>query len=145
MQFSSMLQLKICTSIWCHKKWKCNRIINKTRYISPIIHTPTLKVKVVLGHILLLLVAWEDLHTVIYITNQYLLTPAIGTFLSTESTIYPYISEQLRISGNIFWGTSNTLHKYESHFSVCMFINIVLEAFVTSVMCRPPFTPPVKF
>lgn len=37
------------------------------------------------------------------------------------------------------------LHRSSSHFSVWMFISIVLLALVTSVTWTPPLTPPVRF
>lgn len=66
--------------------------------------------------------------------------PASGPF-----AILPYISELLLISGSICIGMSKYLHNVGSQERVSMFINIVLDAFVTSVMYRPPSLPPVKF
>lgn len=37
------------------------------------------------------------------------------------------------------------LHKVESHWRNFMFISIVLDAFVTSVIYKPPYLPPVRF
>lgn len=48
--------------------------------------------------------------------------------------ILPYISELLLISGNICIGMSKYLHNVGSQESVSIFINIVLDAFVTSVI-----------
>jgi hypothetical protein len=36
-------------------------------------------------------------------------------------------------------------HKIGSHSRLSIFISMVLEAFVTSVIKRPPFFPPVRF
>jgi len=59
--------------------------------------------------------------------------------------ILPYISELLLISGSICIGMSKYLHNVGSQESVSIFINIVLDAFVTSVIYSPPSLPPVKF
>ena len=59
--------------------------------------------------------------------------------------ILPYISELLLIFGSICIGISKYLHNVGSHESVSIFINIVLDAFVTSVIYSPPSLPPVKF
>lgn len=37
------------------------------------------------------------------------------------------------------------LHKYGSQAWVSRLRNIVLDALVMSVICKPPFVPPVKF
>ena len=60
-------------------------------------------------------------------------TPDIGTPDKTSSRIYPYISDELRISGKISGGMLKNDNNVGSHFKVVIFISIVLEAFVTSV------------
>lgn len=53
-----------------------------------------------------------------------------------------FTSELDLISGNTDFGTSKNLSSNGSHFKFSIFINIVLEAFVTSVTCFPPLGPP---
>lgn len=65
-------------------------------------------------------------------------------FSTLPSLTFPYISELLRISGKINEDILKALSRKGSHCSVSMFIRNVLDAFVTSVMCKPPLTPPVK-
>lgn len=52
--------------------------------------------------------------------------------------IGPYTSELDLISGRIDCGTMKNLHSSGSHFKVSIFINIVRDAFDTSVMCNFP-------
>lgn len=74
-----------------------------------------------------------------------ILTADIGMPSSGPMAMQPYISELLLISGKRLIGMSKYLHNVGSQWSVSMFINIVLDAFVTSVMYRPSSLPPVKF
>ena len=49
------------------------------------------------------------------------------------------------MSGNIDFGTLNAARMSSSHCRVSRSMNMVREAFVTSVACTPPLTPPVRF
>ncbi len=69
---------------------------------------------------------------------------ATGTPASTP-TASPYTSAEERISGSTAIGTPIDSAIRSSHSSVCRFISRVREALVTSVTCRPPSTPPVRF
>lgn len=55
------------------------------------------------------------------------------------------ISDELRISGRMLGLIENVLVSNGSQLSVSIFINNVRLALVTSVTCRPPLAPPVKF
>lgn len=55
------------------------------------------------------------------------------------------ISDDARISGRMSGFTENVLVSNGSQLSVSMFINNVRLALVTSVTCKPPVVPPVKF
>ena len=69
--------------------------------------------------------------------------PASGTPSSKPLHIpYTALDEQMR--GNIRRGRSNTASIAASQSPVARFINIVREALVMSVMCKPPFGPPVN-
>lgn len=46
------------------------------------------------------------------------------------------------ISGKTDLGTSKNFNNNGSQFKFSIFINMVLEALVTSVTCLPPFGPP---
>lgn len=71
-----------------------------------------------------------------FVTSKYtyILTPDMGMPFSGPTAIFPYISELLFISASSCIGMSKYLHKVGSQLSVSMFISIVLEAFVTSVI-----------
>lgn len=74
------------------------------------------------------------------------LTPLIGIpFNIHPSLTGATISDELRISGRISGFIANVFVNNGSQLSVSMFINNVRLALVTSVTCRPPFGPPVKF
>ncbi|GMA86562.1 hypothetical protein GCM10025868_18120 [Angustibacter aerolatus] len=72
--------------------------------------------------------------------------PAMGTPPSTpRSRTVPYTSDDDAIRGSIDVGTPISAAIPSSQSSVSRSISSVREAFVTSVTCSPPSTPPVMF
>ena len=60
------------------------------------------------------------------------------------SAVVLIISGRETRTNSSFYGQTY-LHKVESHWRDFMFISIVLDAFVTSVIYKPPYLPPVRF
>ena len=72
-------------------------------------------------------------------------SPASGTPVSAPDFTSPYTSLDALISGSIARGTPITSMTSWSQSRVRRSISIVRLALVTSVMCRPPSGPPVRF
>ncbi len=64
---------------------------------------------------------------------------------SEVPTAVPYTSDEERIVGSMARGTPKAFRSASSQSSVRRSISSVRLAFVTSVACTPPSTPPVRF
>jgi hypothetical protein len=70
------------------------------------------------------------------------LAKMLGTITNTSWVLL--ICSRETTTNSSFCGPTY-LHKVESHWRDFMFISIVLDAFVTSVIYKPPYMPPVRF
>ena len=70
---------------------------------------------------------------------------AVSGIPATGSTVLPNAPIVDRISGSITRGTRMAASSRSSQSRVSRFISMVRLALVTSVTCRPPLDPPVRF